>query len=187
MTVRPQLVVVAGPSGVGKDTVIRELFARHPEVWLSVSATTRQPRAGEKHGEHYYFVSDAEFDELVANGGMLEWAEVFGHARYGTPRAPVVEHLQTGHPVLLEIDLAGARQVRASEPSAHLVFIAPPTFEELERRLAGRGTEDAASLARRLAAARTELAAQHEFDQVIVNDDVPNCARALAAALGLEV
>lgn len=182
---KARLVVVAGPSGVGKGTIVRELLARHPEVWLSISATTRPPRPGERDGVDYFFVSDAEFDELVEGGRMLEWAEVFGMNRYGTPRQAVEERLAAGHPVLLELDLAGARQVRASAPEALLVFIAPPSIGELERRLTGRGTEASEARSRRLATAQTELAATAEFDHVIVNDDVDAAVADLASAMGL--
>ncbi len=182
----PVLAVVVGPSGVGKGTVIRELLARHPEVWLSISATTRAPRPGEVDGVHYTFVSDPEFDDLVASGGMLEWAEVFGMNRYGTPRAPVEEHLAGGSDVLLELDLAGARQVRHTAPDALQVFIAPPSFAELEERLRGRGTETSEARERRLATAREELAAVDEFDLVIVNTDVSDAAHELAVVMGLE-
>ncbi|HHW84524.1 MAG TPA: guanylate kinase [Actinomycetales bacterium] len=182
----PVLAVVVGPSGVGKGTVIRELLARHPEVWLSISATTRAPRPGEVDGVHYTFVSDPEFDDLVASGGMLEWAEVFGMNRYGTPRAPVEEHLAGGSDVLLELDLAGARQVRHTAPDALQVFIAPPSFAELEERLRGRGTETSEARERRLATAREELAAVDEFDLVIVNADVSDAAHELAVVMGLE-
>lgn len=177
--------VVAGPSGVGKGTVIRRLLRDHPDVWLSVSATTRAPRPGEVDGQHYFFVSHEEFDHLVASGEMLEWAEVFGLNRYGTPRSPVLDHVARGHFVILELDLEGARQVRRTAPEARQVFIAPPSFEELEARLRGRGTEDEATVRRRLATAHEELAAQSEFDAVIVNRDVSDAAAELAAALGL--
>lgn len=181
----PRLVVLAGPSGVGKGTIIRELIRRHPEVWLSVSATTRDPRPGETDGVEYHFVTHEEFARLREDGELLEWAEVFGMNFYGTPRGPVEEHLHQGHPVLLEVDLDGARQVRRTAPEALQVFILPPSFEELERRLAGRGTEDEASQRRRLATARVELAASQEFDEVIVNDDVVSAVTRLERAMGL--
>ena len=142
MTGRSRLTVLAGPTAVGKGTVAAYVREHHPEVWLSVSATTRRPRAGEVDGVHYHFVDDAEFDRMVAAGELLEWAVVHGRAKYGTPRAPVEQALAAGRPALLEIDLQGARQVRRSMPEAFFVFLAPPTWEELVRRLVGRGTED---------------------------------------------
>lgn len=180
-----RLVVVAGPSGVGKGTIVRELLRRHPEVWLSVSATTRPPRPGEEDGVDYHFVSHDEFASLRNSGEFLEWAEVFGMNFYGTPRGPVEEHLAAGRPVLLEVDLDGARQVRRTAPEALQVFILPPSFEELQRRLAGRGTDDEASQRRRLATARVELAASQEFDEVIVNDDLVTAVTRLEQAMGL--
>jgi guanylate kinase len=152
----------------------------HPEVWLSVSATTRRPRPGEQHGVHYFFVTDEEMDKLIANGELLEWAEFAGN-RYGTPRAAVLERLEAGEPVLLEIDLQGARQVRDSMPEAQLVFLAPPSWEELVRRLTGRGTEPPEVIERRLAAAKVELAAEPEFDSTLVNTSVEDVARELLA------
>lgn len=180
-----RLTVIAGPTAVGKGTLVAELRRRHPDLFVSVSATTRAPRPGECDGVHYHFVSDAEFDRLVAAGDMLEWALVHGTHRYGTPRRPVQEQLDAGRPALLEIDLAGARQVRASMPQAQLIFIAPPSWEELVTRLAGRGTEDPAERARRLKTARVELAAAEEFDRTIVNDTVARATDELEDVLGL--
>jgi guanylate kinase len=174
------LVVLSGPSGVGKSTVVKALRAEHPEVWLSVSATTRFPRPGETDGVHYRFVSREEFAELVESGGLLEWAEFAGNL-YGTPRQPVLDHLAAGRPVVLEIDLQGARQVRALMPGAKLVFLAPPSWDELVRRLTGRGTEDAAVVEKRLAVARDELAAEPEFDVTLVNTSVPDVVGQLVA------
>ena len=174
------LVVLSGPSGVGKSTVVKALRAEHPEVWLSVSATTRFPRPGETHGVHYRFVSRDEFAELVESGGLLEWAEFAGNL-YGTPRQPVLDNLAAGRPVVLEIDLQGARQVRALMPGAKLVFLAPPSWDELVRRLTGRGTEDAAVVEKRLAVARDELAAEPEFDVTLVNTSVPEVVGQLVA------
>ncbi|WP_061965874.1 guanylate kinase [Demequina aurantiaca] len=174
-----RLVVLAGPSGVGKGTVVRALRDRHPDVWLSVSATTRGPRPGEVDGQHYFFVSDDEFTRMVETGELLEWATVFGGHRYGTPRGPVEDRLSDGTPCILEIDLQGARQVRESMPEALQVFIAPPSFDVLVDRLVGRGTEDERERERRLATAREEIAAQGEFDKVIVNDNVMDAAEAL--------
>ncbi len=178
-----RLVVLAGPTAVGKGTVAAQVRAEHPQVWISVSVTTRPPRPGEVEGVHYHFVDDAEFDDLVARGQMLEWAVVHGRARYGTPRAPVEQALTSGRPCLLEIDLQGARQVRVAMPDALFVFLAPPSWEELVRRLVVRGTEDDADRARRLDTARAELAAEKEFDVTIVNDDVRAASERLVALL----
>jgi len=178
------LTVLSGPSGVGKSTVVRELRASHPEVWLSVSATTRFPRPGESDGVHYHFVTDEKFAELVDEGGLLEWAEFAGH-RYGTPRAPVLERLDAGSPVLLEIELQGARQVRAAMPEAQLVFLAPPSWEELVRRLTRRGTERQDVIDRRLATARQEMAAEAEFDATLVNTSVSDVVPRLLALMGI--
>ncbi|KAK1183450.1 guanylate kinase [Streptomyces sp. NBS 14/10] len=175
---RPRLTVLSGPSGVGKSTVVAHMRKAHPEVWLSVSATTRKPRPGERHGVQYFFVDDGEFDKLIANGELLEWAEFAGN-RYGTPREAVQNRLAAGEPVLLEIDLQGARQVRDSMPEAQLVFLAPPSWEELVRRLTGRGTEPPEVIERRLEAAKTELAAEPEFDTTLVNTSVEDVAQEL--------
>ncbi|SJN22612.1 Guanylate kinase [Microbacterium esteraromaticum] len=174
---RSRLLVLAGPTAVGKGTVAACIRESHPEIHLSVSATTRKPRPGEVDGVHYFFVDDAEFDRLIAENQLLEYAVVHNSHRYGTPRRPVDEALAEGKTVLLEIDLQGARQVRAAEPSATLVFLLPPSWDELVQRLVGRGTEDAEERARRLRTARTELAAQNEFDFRIVNADVATAAR----------
>lgn len=177
-----RLVVLTGPSAVGKGTVMAIVRREHPEVWLSVSATTRKPRPGELHGRQYYFVSDAEFDRLVADGELLEWARYAGH-RYGTPKAPVLTRLATGGSALLELELAGARQVRVAMPDAFHVFLAPPSTEELHRRLVGRGTEDPEAVAARMHQADVEIAAAGEFDAVVVNDVVDRAAAELVSLL----
>ena len=171
-----RLVVLAGPTAVGKGTVAAHIRDHHPDVLLSISATTRPPRPGEREGVNYYFVDDAAFDRMIADDALLEWATVHNAFRYGTPRHPIEEALAAGRSVLLEIDLQGARQVRDAMPDARLVFLAPPSWDELVRRLIGRGTEDEAERERRLATARVELAAQDEFDDVVVNGDVGTAA-----------
>jgi guanylate kinase len=173
---RSRLVVLAGPTAVGKGTVSRHIRERYPDVLLSVSATTRAPRPGEIEGEHYYFVSDERFDEMIARGEFLEWATVHNASRYGTPRPPIDAALAAGHSVLLEIDIQGARAVRAAMPEALLVFLLPPSWDELVRRLVGRGTESPEEQTRRLQTARLELQAQDEFDVRVVNREVGRAA-----------
>jgi len=174
---RNQLVVLAGPTAVGKGTVSTYIRENYPDVLLSVSATTRAPRPGEVDGVNYYFVDDEEFDRMIEEGELLEYATVHNAYRYGTPRGPIEKALDDGKSVLLEIDLQGARSVRESMPEARLIFLLPPTWEELVRRLIGRGTEDSAEQARRLETAKVELAAQDEFDHRVVNHDVAEAAR----------
>ena len=180
---RTRLTVLAGPTAVGKGSVSADIRSHHPEVWISVSATTRAPRPGEQDGVHYRFVSEAEFDRMIEQDELLEWAVVHGAARYGTPRAPVEEMLAAGRQALLEIDLQGARQVHAAMPDALMVFLAPPSWEELVSRLVGRGTEGATERERRLATARLELAAEDEFDVTIVNTRIHDAAEELVALM----
>jgi guanylate kinase len=183
---RSRLVVLAGPTAVGKGSVASAVRERHPEVWISVSATTRPPRPGEQEGVHYYFVSDAEFDAMVEAGELLEWAVVHRTARYGTPRRPVEDALAAGRLALLEIDLQGARQVRESMPDALFVFLKPPSWDEMVRRLVGRGTESEAERTRRLETALGELAAEREFDVTVVNHEIHAAADELVALMTLE-
>lgn len=182
---RGRVVVVAGPTAVGKGTVTRRLLEKHPEVYLSVSATTRDPRPGEVDGIHYFFWSPERFDDAVKDGDMLEWALVHGRNRYGTPRSAVEAARAEGRAVILEIDLEGARQVRASMPDARFVFLAPPSWDVLVERLVGRGTESPEEQERRLETARVEMAAEEEFDVTIVNDDLDETVDALAREAGL--
>ncbi len=182
-THRSRLIVLAGPTAVGKGTVAADVRRAHPEVWISVSATTRTPRPGEENGVHYWFVSDEEFDAMIDRGDLLEWAVVHRAARYGTPRGPVDLALASGRPAMLEIDLQGARQVRETMPEALFVFLKPPSWDELVRRLVGRGTESEAERERRLETARAELAAESEFDVTIVNHEVHAAAEQLVALM----
>lgn len=171
-----RLTVIAGPTAVGKGTVIRHILENHPEIRLSVSATTRAPRPGEIDGVSYHFLTPEEFDSRISAGEMLEYAVVHGQHKYGTLRGPVEDALAAGEQLILEIDIQGARQVKKAMPTANLVFIAPPSWEELVRRLTTRGTENEQEQIRRLETARLELAAQSEFDHVVINDDVADCA-----------
>lgn len=179
--VASRLTVLSGPSGVGKGTVVAKVRELYPHVWVSVSCTTRAPRPGERDGIEYRFVTRPQFEQMIAAGELLEHAEFAGNL-YGTPRAPVAARLADGAPTLLEIELQGARQVRATVPRAQFVFLTPPSWAELERRLTGRGTESADVIAERLARATIELKAENEFDAVVVNDDV---GRAAAELVGL--
>lgn len=172
-----RLVVIAGPTAVGKGTVVKQMLAEHPEFKVSVSATTRAPRPGERDGVDYYFWTQERFDEAIANHELLEWATVHGVNRYGTPRVAVAEALAEGRNVVLEIDIQGAKQVKAAMPEALTIFILPPSWDELVRRLSSRGTEDQEEQARRLETARIELAAADDFDETVINDEVAKCVR----------
>lgn len=173
-----ELFVVSGPSGVGKGTLLAQVLPRLDNIQLSISATTRAPRAGEIDGREYFFLTDAEFDELVRSDGLLEWAKVHT-ARYGTPKAPVLEALSQGLDEILEIDPQGALQVRSRYPQAHLIFIQPPSLEILAARLRLRGTESSEQMERRLAAVNQEMAQREHYDKVVVNDDLARAAAEL--------
>ena len=172
-----RLTVIAGPTAVGKGTVVRRILESHPEIELSVSATTRLPRPGEVNGVDYFFLTNDEFDSMISEGNMLEFAVVHGTNRYGTPREPVEKALAAGKQMILEIDIQGARQVKQAMPGALLVFIAPPSLSELQKRLSGRGTESEEEQQRRLQTATQELLAQDEFEAVIINEHVDKCAQ----------
>jgi guanylate kinase len=179
-----RVVVLSGPSAVGKSTVVRCLRERIPNLHFSVSATTRAPRPGEVDGVDYHFVSPARFQELIDEGALLEWAEIHGGLhRSGTLAEPVRAAAASGHPVLIEVDLAGARAVKKAMPEAIAVFLAPPSWEDLEARLVGRGTETAEVIQRRLDTARIELAAQHDFDEVVVNSRLESACAELVSLL----
>lgn len=180
-----KVYVLSGPAGVGKGTLVRALRRRYPQLFVSISCTTRLPRPREVDGVDYHFVSEAEFDELLASGGLLEWALVHRKYRYGTPREPIMQAVADGKVALLEIDLQGARQVRESLPQALQIFLMPPDWDELVRRLRGRGTEDAADIERRLTSARMEMAAASEFDVIVTNADKDQAVAKLAEIMGL--
>ncbi|MEY4554873.1 MAG: hypothetical protein RL197_1300 [Actinomycetota bacterium] len=171
-----KLAVIAGPTAVGKGTVVQHLLTEHPEIKLSISATTRAPRPGEVDGVHYYFWSQERFDQAIAQGELLEYATVHGSNRYGTPRKPVEDALARGEKVVLEIDIQGAKQVKSVMPEALTIFIMPPSWDELVRRLNTRGTENEAEQAKRLETAVVELAAADSFEFQVINDDVDKCA-----------
>lgn len=185
-TSTPQLTVLAGPTAVGKGTVSAYIRENYPDVWFSVSATTRDPRPGEEDGVHYYFVSDEEFDAMIEGRQMLEWATVHNSYKYGTIRSMVQKQLDAGRNVLLEIDLQGARQVRNAMPEAQLIFLAPPSWDELVRRLVGRGTESPQEQEVRLETAKIELAAEPEFDYTVINETVEAAAEEIVRLMGVK-
>ncbi|MGH1978884.1 guanylate kinase [Rothia sp. L_38] len=185
-TAAPKLTVLAGPTAVGKGTVSAYIREHYPEVWFSVSATTRGPRPGEEDGVHYYFVSDEEFESMVENRQMLEWATVHNSYKYGTIRSMVQKQLDAGKQVLLEIDLQGARQVRNAMPEAQLIFLAPPSWDELVSRLIGRGTESPQEQEARLDTAKIELAAEPEFDYTVINETVAEAAEEIVRLMGAD-
>ncbi len=178
-----RLTVITGPSGVGKGSLVRELLKSHPQIWLSISATTREPRVGEIEGKDYFFLQKDRFLQLVSDGGFLEWADFAGNS-YGTPRKPVLDHLSQGQPVLLEIELEGARQIRKNSPDSFHIFLAPPSFEELENRIRGRETDSDEAIQKRLFRAREELNAKDEFDAVIINDDLQDACYQVEELMG---
>lgn len=179
-----RLIVLTGPSGVGKGTLVRSLLQRHPQLYLSISATTRSPRAGEIDGKDYYFVSRSAFEKMIAENQLLEWAEFAGNY-YGTPRLPIEQQIAQGKSILLEIELEGARQIHRSFPSALRIFILPPSFAELEKRLRDRSSDTDDAIARRLQRAQVELDAADEFDLQIVNDDFDTALQQLETAMNL--
>jgi len=178
------LTVITGPSGVGKGSLVKELLERNKDVWLSISATTRLPRQGEVDGEHYSFLKHSEFEDLIDSNGFLEWAEFAGNY-YGTPLMQISEKISEGRKVLLEIELEGARQVRINFPGSLQIFIAPPSFEELEKRIRGRGTDSEEAISRRLYRAKEEINAKNEFDAVVINNDLHVCLFEIEQLMGI--
>lgn len=177
-----KLIVLTGPSGVGKGTLLRILLEQHPELYFSVSATTRQPRPGEIDGQHYYFVSREKFEQMLEAGELLEWAEYAGNY-YGTPRAPVERQIQLGRSVVLEIELVGARKINQTFPTALMIFILPPSLAELERRIRSRAQDSEEAIAKRLNRAQAEIEAANEFTVQIVNDDMKEALSKIEAAI----
>lgn len=179
---RGKLIVLTGPSGVGKGTLVQILLQRHPELYLSISATTRSPRPGEINGKHYYFVSRSDFEKMIAGNNLIEWAEFAGNY-YGTPRLPVEQKIAEGETILLEIELEGAKQIAATLPDTLRIFILPPSFSALEQRLRDRATESESAINRRLERAQIEMNAAKEFDLQIINDDLETALHQLETAI----
>ena len=179
---RGKLIVLTGPSGVGKGTLVQILLQRHPEIYLSISATTRSPRPGETYGEHYYFVSRADFEKMISDRHLLEWAEFAGNY-YGTPLLPVEQQIAEGKTVLLEVELDGANQISTSCPDALRIFILPPSFSALEQRLRDRATDSSSAINSRLKRAQIEIASAGEFDVQITNDDLETALHQLESAI----
>ena len=180
------LTVITGPSGVGKGTIVRKILETHSNVWLSISATTRQPRSGEIEGEHYFFLEKKNFQEIIDKEGFLEWAS-FSNNFYGTPKEMVKEKIDKGINVLLEIELEGARQIRKSFPKALQIFLEPPNLDELEKRIRGRGTESEEAIRDRLSIAKNELVAKKEFDAVVINKEVESTFKEIEGLMGLKI
>ena len=185
MSTLGNLTVLTGPSGVGKGTIVRKILNNHSDVWLSISATTRQPRPGEIDGQHYLFLEKKDFQKIIDKEGFLEWA-LFSNNFYGTPKQIVQEKIEEGTNVLLEIELEGARQIRKTFPEALQIFLAPPDLSELEKRIRGRGTESEETIRDRLAIANIELIAKQEFDAVVINQDIDKAFREIASLMGLK-
>jgi len=185
MSTLGNLTVLTGPSGVGKGTIVRKILESHSDVWLSISATTRQPRSGEIEGKHYFFLEKKNFQEIIDKEGFLEWAS-FSNNFYGTPKNIVKEKIEQGTNVILEIELEGARQIRKSFPEALQIFLAPPNLSELEKRIRGRGTETEESITARLAIANIELLAKKEFDAVVINEDIEKAFIEIEGLMGLK-
>ena len=179
------LTVLTGPSGVGKGTIVRKILDMHTDVWLSISATTRQSRPGEIDGQHYFFLEKKEFQKIIDQKGFLEWAS-FSNNFYGTPKKIVKEKIEKGNNVLLEIEVEGARQIRKSYPEALQIFLSPPNLFELEKRIRGRGTETEYSIRNRLAIAKKELIAIKEFDAVVINEDIDKAFKEIEVLMGLK-
>ena len=173
-----KLIIITGPSGVGKGTVVKKILAKEKNIWLSISATTRKPRVGEKDGESYYYITDKKFKDMIDKNEFLEWAQFAGNY-YGTPLTTVNEKIENGWIVLLEIEVEGAKQIKAKFPEALSIFLLPPSIEELEKRIRNRGTEKEEAINRRLSRANYEIASSDEFDFVLTNHDVDKTVKTI--------